>query len=195
MFEQLRDALRGLGRDAGPGDRRAALAGMKDALVHARMALQDLRDGITITERRVAEERRELDTVTRRRDLAAQINDTETVTVADRFVAQHSERVRVHEQKHAAQLDELSLAQREYDEMSRELKRAMAGVPPGGAGGGARSPEDAAMREVEEAIGERQASADKAALDAMARARAREAREADASERLAALKRQLGKEP
>jgi len=48
---------------------------------------------------------------------------------------------------------------------------------------------------VEDALGERQASADKAALDAMVRARAKEAREADASERLAALKRQLGKEP
>ncbi len=195
MFEQLRDALRGIGRDAGPSDRRAALAGMKDALVHARMALQDLGEGIAITDRRLGEERRELDTVTRRRDLAVQINDTQTVSVADRFVAQHTERVRVLEQKHVAQVDELSLAQREYDEMARELKRAMAGVPAGGAAGRARSPEDAAMREVEEALGERQANADKAALDAMARARARETREADASERLAALKRQLGKEP
>jgi len=195
MFEQLRDALRGIGRDAGPTDRRAALAGMKDALVHARMALQDLGEGIAITDRRLGEERRELDTVTRRRDLAARINDTQTVSVADRFVAQHAERVRVLEQKHVAQVDELALAQREYDDMARELKHTMAGVPLGGAGGGARSPEDAAMREVEEALGERQANADKAALDAMARARARETREADASERLAALKRQLGKEP
>jgi hypothetical protein len=195
MFEQLRDALRGIGRDAGPGDRRAALAGMKDALVHARMALQDLREGITITERRLGEEQRELEKVTRRRQLAAQIDDAETVTVADRFVAQHTERVRVLEQKRAAQVDELALAQREYDEMARELKLAMAGVPPTGSVGGPGSHADAAMREVEEALGERQASADTAALDAMARARAREAREADASERLAALKRQLGKEP
>lgn len=194
MFEQLRDALRGIGRDAGPSDRRAALIGMKDALVHARMALQDLREGITITERRLAEEQRELDTATRRRALAVQIDDAETVTVADRFVAQHAERVRVLEQKRAAQLDELSLAQREYDEMSVELKRAMAGVPPTGSVGYS-SHEDAAMREVEEALGDRQASADRAALDAMARAKAREAREADAAERLAALKRQLGKEP
>ncbi len=168
---------------------------MKDALVHARLALQDLREGITITERRLGDEQRELDTVTRRRNLAAQIDDADTVTVADRFVAQHTERVRVLDNKRAAQLDELSLAQREYDEMARELKRAMAGVPPTGTVGGASSHEDAAMREVEDALGERQASADKAALDAMARARAKEAREADASERLAALKRQLGKEP
>lgn len=194
MFEQLRDALRGLGRDAGPTDRRAAMAGMKDALVLARMGLHDLREGVTVTERRLAAERAELDTVTRRRGLAAQINDAETVAIADRFVAQHAERVRVLEQKRAAQLDELALADREYESMSRELKRAMAGLPLGAAGS-AGAHEAAAMREVEEALGERQAATDEAALDAMARARSREAREADAAERLAALKRQLGKEP
>ena len=194
MFEQLRDALRGLGRDAGPTDRRAAMAGMKDALVLARMALHDLREGVTVTERRLAAEQAELDTVTRRRGLAAQINDAETVAIADRFVAQHAERVRVLEQKRAAQRDELALAEREYEAMSRELKRAMAGLPLGAAGS-AGSHEAAAMREGEEALGERQAATDEAALDAMARARAREAREADAAERLAALKRQLGKEP
>ncbi len=195
MFEQLRDALRGIGREAGPSDRRAALVAMKDALVHARMALQDLREGIAVTERRLAQEQSELDTVTRRRTLAEGINDAETVLVAERFVAQHAERVRVYDQKLASQRDELSLAEREYDEMSRELKRAMAGLPLGGVGGASTSHEDAAMREVEEALGERQASADTAALSAMARARAREAREADASARLAELKKQLGREP
>ncbi len=195
MFEQLRDALRGLGREAGPSDRRAALSGMKDALVHARMALQDLREGIAITERRLAQEQKELDTATRRRTLAEGINDAETVKIAERFVAQHADRVRVYDQKLASQRDELSLAEREYDEMSRELKRAMAGLPLGGVGGASTSHEDAAMREVEEALGERQASADTAALDAMARARARETREADASARLAELKKQLGREP
>lgn len=195
MFEQLRDALRGLGRDSAPADRRTVMASMKDALVHARLALQDLREGVAVTERRLAEEQRELDKVTRRRALAAQINDDETVAIADRFVATHTERVRVLEQKRAAQLDELSLTQREYDEMSRELKRAMAGLPLGGGVGGTESADAAAMREVEEALGERQASAEAAELDAMARVRAREAREADASQRLAELKRQLGKEP
>lgn len=195
MFEQLRDALRGIGRDVGPSDRRAALAGMKDALVHARMALQDLREGISVTERRLAQEQKELDTATRRRALAENINDAETVSVAERFVAQHAERVRVYEQKLASQRDELSLAEREYDEMSRELKRAMAGLPMTGERGGPATIEDAAMREVEEALGERQSASDEAALNAMSRAKAREAREAEASERLAALKRQLGREP
>jgi hypothetical protein len=193
MFEQFRDALRGMSRESGATDKRSAMASMKDALVHAKLALQDLREGVAITEKRLSGEQKELDTATRRRAMAAQIDDAETVAIADKFVAQHAEKVRVLEQKRAAQLDELSLAEREYDEMSRELKRAMAGLPFGSAS--PESVEASAMREVEEALGERQATADAAELNAMARARAREAREADASERLAALKRQLGKEP
>jgi hypothetical protein len=189
MFEDLREALRGFGRSAGPTDRRAALASMKEALVHARLGLQDLRAAVATTEQRLAAERRELETVVRRRGLAEQVGDAETVAVADRFVAQHAERVRVLEQKRAAQLDELSLGEREYDEMSRELKRVMAGLPLGGS-----SPEAAAMREVEEALGERPADPGAAELDAMARARSRAEREASVAERLAELKRQLGKE-
>ncbi len=193
MFEQFRDALRGMSRESGATDKRAAMSSMKDALVHAKLALQDLREGVAITEKRLGSEQKELDTATRRRAMAAQIDDAETVAIADKFVAQHAEKVRVLEQKRAAQLDELSLAEREYDEMSRELKRAMAGLPFGSAS--PESVEASAMREVEEALGERQAAAETAELNAMARARAREAREADATERLAALKRQLGKEP
>ncbi len=165
------------------------MASMKDALVHARLALQDLRQGVAVTARRLEEERRELATVERRRALAAQIDDAETVAIAERFVAQHAERVRVLEQKHAAQLDELSLAEREYEGMSRDLKRAMSGLPLGG-----DAHEAAAMREVEEALGERPAGPDAAELDAMARTRSRQEKEASAAERLAALKRQLGKD-
>lgn len=188
MFDDLRDALRGFGRTADPSDRRAALAAMKDALVHARLAVQDLRVGVQTTERRLAAERDELATVVRRRGLAEQVGDAETVAVADRFVAQHSERVRVLEQKHAAQLDELALAEREYDAMSRDLKRAMAGLPLG-----TTSAEAAAMREVEEALGD-PAAASAAELDGLSRAQRREAREASAAERLAELKRKLGRE-
>lgn len=188
MFDDLREALRGFGRTVDPSDRRAALASMKDALVHARLALQDLRAAVQATERRLVAERAELATVVRRRGLAEQVGDRETVTVAERFVAQHGERVRVLEQKQAAQLDELSLAEREYDSMSRDLKRAMAGLPLGSA-----SVEAAAMREVEEALGESRFGAP-ADPEATSRAERREAREASAAERLAELKRKLGRD-
>ncbi|HMS03744.1 MAG TPA: hypothetical protein PKE51_12245 [Gemmatimonadaceae bacterium] len=188
MFDDLREALRGFGRTVDPSDRRAALASMKDALVHARLALQDLRAAVQTTERRLAAEREELATVVRRRGLAEQVGDQETVAVAERFVAQHAERVRVLEQKHAAQLDELSLAEREYDAMSRDLKRAMAGLPLGSA-----SVEAAAMREVEEALGESPLGS-RSEADAMSHAQRREAREASAAERLAELKRKLGRD-
>jgi len=191
MFEQLRDALRDLGRPTDPADRRAALAAMRDGLVHARLALQDVRGAIAETERRLAAERSELATVTRRRELAARIGDDETVTIAERFVAQHEERLRVLEQKRAAQQEELALGEREYDAMSRDLKRAMAGLPLGGAD----RHDDAARREVEEALGERAHGGASIAFDAMAREETRAQREAAAAVRLAALKQQLGKEP
>ena len=163
---------------------------MKDALVHGRLALSDLQEGIAVTQQRLEGERKELATVERRLGLAAGIDDAETVAVAERFVAQHTERVRVLETKLLAQEQEHALAQREYEQMKRELKRAMAGLPLGSEGH-----EAAAMREVEEALGDRPGAAEQAELDAMARARSRADREADASARLAALKRQLGKEP
>jgi hypothetical protein len=188
MLDDLRDALRGLGRTADPSARRAALAAMRDAVVHARLALHDLREGVQATERRLAAEREELSTVVRRRGLAEQVGDRETVAVADRFVRQHTERVRVLEQKQAAQLDELALAEREHDAMARELKRAMAGLPPE-----ATSADAAAWREVEEALGGT-AGRDAGDVEALSRAARRAAREADAATRLAELKRKLGRE-
>lgn len=194
MFEQLRDTLRGLGRIPGYDERRSALAGMKDALVHARLALKDLGDAVGETESRIASERAELEKLSRRRGMASDINDAETVAVADRFIAQHSERLTVLEQKLLAQQSELALVQREYDEMTTELKRAMAGIPPQGSVSGL-SHEEAAMREVEEALGEnRKSNAEEAELEAMFRARARQDRESEASRRLAELKKKFGKE-
>lgn len=190
MFDDLRDALRGFGRSVDPSDRRAALASMKDALVHARLAVQDSRAAAQVTERRLAAERDELATVVRRRGLAEQVGDQETVAVADRFVAQHAERVRVLEQKHAAQLEELALMEREYESMSRDLKRAMAGLPLGTVGA---DHEAAARREVEEALGETPSAAS-AEFERATRTQQREAREASAAERLAELKRKLGRE-
>ena len=43
MFEPLRDALRGLSMRLDPDERRAATHAMRDALVHARVGLTDLR--------------------------------------------------------------------------------------------------------------------------------------------------------
>lgn len=192
MFEQLRETLRGFSDRLSPEEQRHATSSMRDALVHAKLAINDLRDAVAVTTKRVAAERTELETVRRRQGYAAQINDAETVAVAERFAAQHAERVAVLESKLMVQQQELSLAEREYDDMSAQLRRAMSGFAPGTASG-APTPEAAAQREVDALLSDDpSAAADLAAESAPVR-RSRAEKEADAESRLAELKRRMGK--
>ena len=135
MFEQLRDSLRTLSDRLSPEERRHATSSMRDALVHAKLALNDLRSAIKVTEDRLNAERAELDTVRRRQGYAAQINDAETVEIAERFALQHGERVAMLESKLMVQQQELTLGEREHEEMSAQMRRAMSGFAPGTASG------------------------------------------------------------
>src|ERR1051325_10606405 len=104
LFEQLRASLRNLLDNAtAPGDRREVLTEMKAALVQARMGLEDLRGGVEQSRARAAAAREELETIRRRKGLAQQISDAETVAVAEKFEALQTERVSVLEQKLEAQ--------------------------------------------------------------------------------------------
>ena len=190
MFDSFRATLRDLmDRATSPEDRRAGLARMKQTLVTARMGLDDLRKGLVATQQRLDAERRELETMRRRKGLAAGISDAETVALAEKYEAHHAERVAVLERKLEAQTAELAMAEREVADMTTELRLAMSGVPlPNGAS--ARDADAAA--EVEAALDDRGAGVAEE-LDAMGRARAREARDADAERRLAELKRRMGK--
>jgi multidrug resistance efflux pump len=169
MFEPLRDALRGFSTRLDPDERRSMTQAMRDALVHAKLGLNDLRATLSATNARLAAERAELETVRRRQGLAAQIGDQETVAIAERFAVQHAERVAMLETKHMVQQQELSLAERDYDEMSAELRLILAGVAPG-----APSPASTATEPTGSAY-------------------MRAEREADAEQRLADLKRRMGK--
>lgn len=215
MFEKLRQSLDDLmARATKPEDRRAVLTQMKDALVHARVGLDDLRGGVRETQKRLDHERRELETIARRKGLAQGINDAETVTIAERYERQHGERIAVLEAKLLAQQAELSLVEREVEAMGTELKRAMSGVPGGPRVGGAPgfgAPADASdpladapdplgggvgsnagSTEADDPLAEDGAGLE-AEISAAARAgrRARQEQEADA--RLAELKRRMGK--
>src|SRR5258707_9055041 len=93
MFESFRKSLEDLmDRATPPEERRAGLARMKDTLVHARMGLDDLREGVTQTRQRLAVEERELQTMRRRRDAAQAISDAETVALSEKYEAIHTER-------------------------------------------------------------------------------------------------------
>ena len=183
MFEDIREALRDLmsGRVA-PNERRAVLADMRETLVRARMGLDDLRRGVEETRKRLAQEVRDHETAERRRTLAAEIGDKETETIAVRFTAHHAERVAVFQRKLDSQEAELALVDGEVTEMTAQLKAAMAG-----AGSGLRDAAPSA-----ETLGGDDESL-RAELDGMRRAETRAARDAAAEERLAELKRRMGK--
>lgn len=184
LFDGIRESIDDLlkGRTA-PGDRSAQVRAMKQALVQARVAVDDLRDGVKHTERRLAVERAELETVRRRRDLAAGISDAETVAVAERYASQHAERVGVLEAKLAAQTAEVELAERELAEMTTQLRAAAAGV---GDGPAPRPPTDAELGLPDD-------SGLRGELNELRRTSERAAKERDADARLEELKRKMGR--
>jgi hypothetical protein len=187
MFEKFRQQLNDLlDRATPPEDRRAMLARMKDTLVQARMGLDDLRSGLSATRVKLKLEERELETIERRKRLAEEIKDAETVAVATRFAAQQSEKVDVLRRKLEAQEAELSLAEREVGAMTEELRAAAAGISPGSVGAG---PIGSATAADESAVGGDGGL--RSDLDAMSRSRARSDREAEADAKLAELKRRM----
>ena len=186
MFEQLRRSLNELlERATKPEDRREVVSRMKGTLVQARLGLDDVRDALALSRRKLEAERRELETVRRRKELALKVQDTETVTVAERFERQHDERARVLEDKIVVQAREVELAEREIEEMKAEIRNAMAGVAP---------PVGSPLEDpTQDPLGEAADAKARDEIDALARSRARADRDADADRRLEELKRKMGK--
>jgi len=193
MFDELRDSLRALSSRLDPDERRRMSSGMREAMVHAKLAVNEMRAALTATEERLRSEQTELDTVRRRQGLAADIGDHETVAIAERFAAQHAERVTVLESKRMVQQQELALAEREYESMSADLRRVMSGLAPEASGTGASSVEAAAAREVDALLGDAPLPSDDPLAAPPPSRRTRSEREADAEARLADLKRKLGR--
>ena len=193
MFEDVRRAFRDLLHGTPPsGDaRRSIIAQMRETLVQARMGLDDLRKGVEETRARLTRERSELETVRRRRQLAEGIKDAETVAVAERYEKQHAERAALLERKLETQEAELAMVEREVGEMNTEFKLAAAGANPGvsaGSSSGATAPADPGADDV---AGDNAGLRDE--IDGLARARRRAEAESSADEKLAALKRRMGK--
>jgi len=133
MFERLRDALRAaLDAATPPGNLRDLTRQMQEAVVDAKVAVEEIRAAVTRTDAELAAERQRLADAERRGRLAGEIQDQETVQVAERFAAKHRERAGVLERKLAAQREELALAERELGEMQGQLQSADRGVPASG---------------------------------------------------------------
>lgn len=185
VFDDVRQAFRELLHgNVPPEGRRELIVVMKETLVRARLAMDDLRDGVQVTQKRVDRERAELETIRRRLGLAQGVGDEETVRVAVRFEAQHVERLTVLEQKLAVQESELALVDREVAEMKEQLRAALAGV-----GSGMRSGTvDAAADPLD---GEREGVEQQ--LNDLKRAERRASAAADADTALAELKKRMGR--
>lgn len=148
---------------------------MKQTLVLARVARDDVRAVYAASMQKLEGARTELATIVRRGDLARQIDDLETVAVAQRFADTQRATVGLLERKVAVQYEELSLAERTVTEMEAELK-AVTGRGP--APDLTPDPSVAGAASVD--------SSDFRALDDAARAQT-------ADERLAELKRRMGR--
>ena len=186
MFESLRATISDLlGGRVAPADRRTVISEMKRGLTLAKLGVEDLREGVEVTRRRVATEREALATATRRRGLAEGIADADTAALAAQYEAQHSERIAVLERKLEAQEAECGLAEREYDAMLVQLKQADRGVGSGMAPG-ATGPTDAELGLPDDAPL-------RSELDGLARAQKRAERDTAADAALDALKKKLGR--
>lgn len=187
MFESLKSTIADLisGRVA-PADRRAVIADMKRALALAKLGVEDLQTGVEVTRRRVTAEREGVATSQRRKSLAEGISDAETVAIAAKYEAQHAERLAVLERKLEAQEAEHALAERDYDEMLKQLKQASVGI------GSGQTPESRGPTDAE--LGLPDDAPLRSELDSLARAsdRAKRAEAADAA--LDALKKKMGRE-
>lgn len=148
----------------------------------AKVAVAEIQEALARTEREVAAERQRLADAERRGRLAGEIQDQETVAVADRFAAKHRERLGVLERKLVAQQEEMGLAQRELDDMQAQLKKAATAEPS----------TERAWRDIEEAGGAREGTdlRDELLRSDMDRA----AREAAAQRQLEELKKKMRKD-
>lgn len=102
---------------------------MKHTLSLARVARDDVRAAYAASLKRLELARVELETILRRGELARQIDDQETVSLAERFAETQHTTISVFERKVSVQHEELVLAERAVTEMEAEL-RATTGIGP-----------------------------------------------------------------
>lgn len=187
MLEGLREALEQFLDSAATGrsDDRGKL--MQQAVIDARVALDEMRSQRDRTVRKLEVENRALADTERRGKLALEIEDMETVQVAEDFAEKHRERVRILEQKLEVQNEELELAERELQGMKTQLQEAREK----GVVGEASEQVEAAWRTIERAGGMRPETDLEGEI--LKNQMNRADREARAEEQLRELKKKMGR--
>lgn len=134
MFAELRDAFRQavenfkkeLDRDRVPEEVDRLVSGMRDEVADAKAYLARLEKEIEKTLDRAEAEKEEVKTCRRREEMAREIGDEETATVAAQFAEKHEKRRSVLERKALALEEELDLRRSEVEEMMERIKKARA---------------------------------------------------------------------
>ncbi len=128
-FEDIKSHLDRLFAYRPVGSSKEQAAGLRAALVDMKVALGALREAREATEAELARARQDCADSERRRDLAAGIDDEETVRVADAYLERVRARVDLLERKVLVQRDEVIMAEREYESMRAQYQRAAHGLP------------------------------------------------------------------
>jgi hypothetical protein len=108
---------------------REHAAGLREALVEFKVGIGQLSTALARSERELETARKEAADYARRGQLALDIEDHETVRIADEFTAKARERVDLLERKVIVQRDELTMAQRDYEATKQRFQAASRGVP------------------------------------------------------------------
>jgi phage shock protein A len=132
MFENLRNAFREavenfnkeLDRDRVPETVDRLLVGMRDEVAGAQASVHELEEQIAKAQGEIEREKGEVSTARRRGKMAADIGDTETTEVAEKYAAKHQERLRLLEQKLTALQGELDFQRKEVEGMLEKFKEA-----------------------------------------------------------------------
>jgi hypothetical protein len=108
---------------------REQAAGLREALIEFKVGMGQLRELLARSERELEGARREATDYARRGQLAGQIDDQETVRIAEEFTAKVRERVDLLERKVIVQRDELAMAERDYEATRQRFQSAARGAP------------------------------------------------------------------
>jgi phage shock protein A len=185
VFEDLRARIEQfLAQHTPPADPREHARLLERSIIDMKVAVATLRDGVADTTRDLERERRQLADAGRRGRLAREIDDQDTASIADDFVARHTQRVTLLERKLSVQHDELMLAEQELDQLTGKLRHLRQGMPSTGT--------ESAWREVQAAGGSRPGVDPEDEL--LSHDLDRSAHEAAAEAQLAHLKRKLGRD-
>lgn len=125
-MEELLERMEAPGRAAAGYEVDDVLAGMRDELIEARAETAKLSADLSSIEARLAAERRKLEDCRRRARLAEGIEDQETHRIARDFEARHRARCDTLEEKLRSGREELERRTAETEQMTRQLKAAVA---------------------------------------------------------------------